>query len=153
MRIVAAIALGLALAGCVPGAPADDPAIGTIHVVNDSDRAVMAIVGSLLDGNTPIAARPCGGTTDLEVGEADIESDGRLMAALAIDPGGGLDVALRAHDGDPAGLDGDFTASPIWSDGTLAGRLPLYLVVAPDLTVTVSSTPVAPSAAGCVPAF
>lgn len=153
MRIVAAMACSLMLAACASATPAVDPPVGTIHLVNDSDRAVMVILGSLIDPAAPTGVRPCGGTTDLEIRAADFEEDGRLAAALAVDPAGTFDVALREHVGDPADLDGDFTASPIWSDGTLAGRLPLYLAVAADLTVTASTTPGTSSAEGCVPAY
>ena len=81
------------------------------------------------------------------------QDDGRLMAFLAIDPNGALDVALKDYEGDPIDMPGTFSASPIWSDGTLAGRLPIYLTVASDMTVTESAAPSARSTAACVPAY
>jgi len=152
MRIAATFVLVLALGACAPATPSNVSG-QVIHVVNDSARAVMVTMGSLLDDNPTTAARPCGGEVEVVITPANYEDDGRLMAFLAIDPNGVLDVALKAYQGDPIDMPGTFSASPIWSDGTLAGRLPIYLTVASGLTVTESAAPSARSAAACVPAY
>ena len=151
MRSAAAFVLVLFLGACGPAAPSPPPG-QVIHVVNDSDRAVMLTLGSPLQDIASTAAKPCGGEVTLSVAPASYEDDGRLMALLAIDPTGALDVALKDYEGDPLGMPGTFSASPIWSDGTLAGRLPIYLTVASDLTVTESVAPGARPNAACSPA-
>ncbi len=152
MKAVAMLVVLLALAGCSTVQPTPDPG-QVIHLVNNSGRAVMLEAGSLLDDQMPTAARPCGGEASVAVTAASYENDGRLIAGLAIDPSGSLDVALRGYVGDPIDMPGTFTASLIWSDGTLAGRLPMVLTVASDLTVTESSEPGPPSAVGCLPMY
>jgi hypothetical protein len=153
MRIAAALALALVTAGCSPATPPSAPG-QAIHVVNDSNRAVMLMTGGPLGNHrTTTAAAPCGGQVSLAVSPASYEQDGRLMSFLSIDPNGAFDVALKAYQGDPIDMPGSFSASPIWSDGTLAGRLPIYLTVAADLTVTESAAPSLPSAASCAPAY
>lgn len=109
--------------------------------------------GSLLNNSPATAARPCGGEVTLAVKPADYETDGRLLAFLAVDSNGMFDAALKGYEGDPLDMPGDFLGSPIWSDGTLAGRLPLYLTVAPDLTVTESGAPTSQPSITCVPAY
>ncbi len=152
MRIAATFVLVLALSACAPATPSNVPG-QVLHVVNNSDRAVLLTTGSPLDDNSSTAARPCGGEVALAVAPAIHEDDGRLMALLAIDPSGALDVALKDYEGDPIDMPGTFSADPIWSDGTLAGRLPIYLTVSSDLTVTESAAPSARSIAACVPAY
>lgn len=152
MKIAAAFVLVLALGACAPVTPSNVPG-QVLHVVNYSDRAVMVTMGSPLDDNPSTATGPCGGEVSRAVAPASYEDDGRLMAMLAIDPSGALDVALKDYEGDPVDMPGTFSADPIWSDGTLAGRLPIYLTVAPDLTVTESAAPSARSTAVCVPAY
>jgi hypothetical protein len=151
MRIAASFALVLALGACSPATPSNDPG-QVIHVLNDSDRAVMVKTG-FMDDHPGTAARPCGGEVVIAVAPADYEDDGRLMAVLAIDPSGAFDVELKTYEGDPIDMPGTFSASILWSDGTLAGRLPIYLTIASDLTVTESAAPSARSAAACVPAY
>ena len=152
MKAVAMLTVLLALAGCSTVQPTPDPG-QVIHLVNNSSRAVMLEAGGLLDGQTPTAARPCGGEASVAVTPASYEVDGRLIAGLAIDPSGSFDVALRGYVGDPIDMPGTFMASPIWSDGTLAGRLPLFLTVASDLTVTESAEPGRPDPVGCTPMY
>lgn len=114
----------------------------------------MVMTGSLLDLARPsTAVRPCGGEARLAVDPAGYEEDGRLMAFIGIDPNGVLDVTLKSYQGDPVNMPGNFTEDPIWSAGTLAGRLPIYLTVARDLSVTESTAPGARSTAACVPAY
>jgi hypothetical protein len=152
MRTAATVVLVLVLGACASAAPSSGPG-QVLHVVNNSDRAVMVMTGSLLDDSPTTAARPCGGEVALAVAPASYEDDGRLMAMLAIDPNGALDVALKDYEGDPIDMPGSFSASPIWSDGTLDGRLPIYLTVASDLTVTETAAPSKRSTAACVPAY
>ena len=152
MKAVAMFIVLLAIAGCSTVQPTPDPG-QVLHLVNNSGRAVMLETGSILDDQPPTAARPCGGEVSVAVTPASYEEDGRLIAALAIDPSGNFDVALRDYVGDPVDMPGTFTASLIWSDGTLAGRLPIYLTVASDLTVASSSEPSPQSASGCVPTY
>lgn len=152
MRTAGAFVLVLALGACAPAEPSSHHG-QVIHVLNNSDRAVMVMTGSPLDDNPSTAARPCGGEVALAVGTASYEDDGRLMAMLAIDPSGALDVALQGFEGDPVDMPETFSADPIWSDGTLAGRLPIYLTVASDLTVTESAEPSARSTGACRPAY
>ena len=152
MKPVAMLAVMLAIAGCSAVPPTPDPG-QVIHLVNNSGRAVMLEAGSILDDQPTTAARACGGEASMAVTSVSYEEDGRLIAGLAIDPSGSLDIALRDYVGDPIDMPGTFTASLIWSDGTLAGRLPVYLTVAPDLTVTASSEPSSPAATGCTPTY
>ncbi len=159
LAIVLVPTLVLAVAGCGSTTPTADPG-QVIHVRNDSNRAVIVSSGSmlmssgsLLNNSPATAARPCGGEVTLAVKPADYETDGRLLAFLAVDSNGMFDAALKGYEGDPLDMPGDFLGSPIWSDGTLAGRLPLYLTVAPDLTVTESGAPTSQPSITCVPAY
>ncbi len=152
MKAVTMFIVMLAVAGCSTVQPTPDPA-QVIHLVNNSGRAVVLEAGGILDDQPTTAARPCGGEASVAVTPASYEEDGRLIAGLAIDPSGSFDVTLSDYVGDPIDMPGTFTASPIWSDGTLAGRLPIYLTVASDLTVTSSSEPSPSSTDGCVPAY
>ncbi len=152
MRIAASFVLVLALCACAPATPSN-VAGQVIHVVNNSNRAVTLTTGGPLDDNPSTAAGPCGGQAALPVVPANYEPDGRLIAFLAIDPSGALDVALKSYTGDPIDMPGTFSASSIWAHGTLAGRLPIYLTVASDLTVTESAAPTGRATAACVPAY
>lgn len=156
MRVKAVAALAMALAtltvGCSP-APSHDPR-QTIRVLNNTNRAIAVSLGSLLNGSHDSAVRPCGGELTLAVAPADYTDDGRLMAFLARDESGSLDVALKAYRGDPADVPGNFNVALFWSRGDLAGRLPVVLTVGPDFTVTEGATPgSSPSVPACTPAF
>ena len=119
----------------------------SITVVNASPRAVMVFVGP-----RTTAARPCGGDVTVAVEPSDFTEDGRLIAALAIDPTGNFDLELEGYQGDPLEMPGKFSASPIWSDGTMADRMPATLVVGSDLNVTGRpEDPPAASLAACTP--
>jgi hypothetical protein len=149
--LVASLAFVLVIASCSSDIPTAVPG-QVIHVVNDSDRAVMVASGNPLQEQPTTAARPCGGAASLAV-TTEAGDDGRVMAFLSVDPNGAFDAALKAYEGDPLDMPGTFSATIIWSDGTLAGRLPIYLTVAPDLTVTASATPGARPTSDCIPAF
>jgi hypothetical protein len=113
----------------------------------------MLTVGSALGEEPALGVRPCGGELSVPVTSASYQDDGRLLALMAVDPSGAFDVALKAHEGEPADLTGSFSGSIIWSDGTLAGKLPLVLTIGADQSVTVSSTRSDPPAAACDPAY
>lgn len=97
----------------------------------------MVSTSSLLaaTGSTS-AARPCGGELTLALTSIDFQDDGRLMVFLGVDPSGSFDADLATTRGDPAAMTGTYQTSLIWSDGTLADRLPASITVLPDLTVT-----------------
>ena len=152
MRIVAALVMCLIVVGCGSPPPSTAPD-QFIHVINESNRAVMVATGLLLDTKGATAARPCGGEVSLQVDPSSYEDDGRLLAFIGVDLSGAFDVSLKAFAGDPIEMPGNFSAVPIWSDGTLTGRLPLYLTVAADLTVTETDPSSPRSSAACVPAY
>lgn len=152
LAFIVVVPLLMVVAGCASATPTADPG-QVIHVRNDSNRAVIVSTGSLLEDHPTTAARPCGGEVTLAVSPADYETDGRLLALLAVGSDGTFDAALKAYDGDPIDMPGNFAALPIWSDGTLAGRLPLYLTVAADLTVTATGAPTSQPSVSCVPAY
>jgi hypothetical protein len=152
MRTAATFVLVLALAACSPSERSPDPT-QVIQVVNNSNRAVIVSIGGLLDAHQNTAARPCGGILSVAISPDSYERDGRLLAMLSIDPNGLFDIALRDFTGDPGDMDGTFTTEPIWSDGTLAGRLPIHITVAPDLTVSAGEDASTPIPAACTPAY
>lgn len=152
VRIIAALVLVLVATGCGPTVPSAAPG-QVLHVINDSNRAVMVATGSLLVAHATTAARPCGGEVAVIIDPSSYEDDGRLMSFIVVDPNGVFDVALKGYSGDPIDMPGNFSGDQIWSDGTLAGRLPLYLTVAADLTVTESASPAPRSTTTCVPAY
>ncbi len=148
MRRTVAVVLALVFSAC-----AAQPSDQVVHLRNDSDRALMLSVGGLLDGGPEIGVRPCGGEVSVPITADRYQEDGRLLASLAIDPTGAFDVAVAQHEGDPSDLPGTYTASIVWSDGTLAGRLPLYLTVSPRMGVTSSEEPVTLTSSACEPAY
>jgi hypothetical protein len=155
-RLTSTLGLILSIAGACSPAPTQDPA-QVVHVQNHSNRAVMVLVGDhiLADDTSPspTAVRPCGDELTLPIHSSDYEDDGRLQMMLAIDQGGLFDQALSRYEGDPASMPGSFTIEPLWSDGTLAGRLPLFLTIGEDLRVNEASRPPDTSSMPCVPAY
>ena len=152
MRTAAALVVCLIVVGCGSPPPSTAPD-QFIHVINESNRALMVATGFLLDTKGATAARPCGGEVSLQIDPSSYEDDGRLLAFIGMDPNGAFDLALKAFAGDPIDMPGNFSAVPIWSDGTLAGRLPVDLTVAGDLTVTETDPSTPRSSAACVPAY
>ncbi len=148
LRVSLAVLVAAVMAACAAA-----PDGGVIHLRNDSDRAVMMSLGGLLNDDPGIAVRPCGGGVDVPVAPDSYQDDGRLMAMLAIDPTGSFDVAVAQHEGDPSDVPVTYTAEILWSDGTLAGRLPLYLTVSSDMEVTASDVPTDPASGSCEPAY
>ena len=127
--------------------PAPDPnAVIVVH--NQSPRVVLVMVGDLSQTRTGTSfIASCGGVARIPVTSADYQPDGRLMAFIAIDPSGQLD-AWSAVSPDPSETYlGSYSMTPIWSDGRLAGSLPLELVVHGDFSVDTS----VPSATPCTP--
>jgi hypothetical protein len=149
---IIALLLLIANAACSTVAP-EASATEILHVRNDSDRAVMLTIGGPLGDEPAVPVRPCGGEASVPITADSYEPDGRLMAFLALDPTGGFDIALAAHEGDPADLPGTFSGSILWSDGTLADRLPVSLSVNPDLTVSVSAGAGEAPSGACEPAY
>ena len=141
------------VAGCSP-APTPDPA-QAIHIQNNSDRAVIVSTGGIagLSAGNETAVRPCGSELTLQIRASDYEPDGRLLMGLAFDDSGELDRQLRQWEGDPASMPGSFKVSILWSDGTLAGHLPLYVTIHPDLTVDKGSQFLNDELPSCLPAF
>ncbi|HEY5627924.1 MAG TPA: hypothetical protein VIR16_00300, partial [Candidatus Limnocylindrales bacterium] len=140
----AAIPLGSAAAEITKPPPDPD---AVIVVENRSPRAVIVTAGNLFVARSDLSfAAACGGMVKIQIRESDYQSDGRLMAMIAIDESGRRD-AWTATAAQSETFGGSNSMIPIWSRGDLAGTLPLKLVVHPDLTVDTS-----PSAAtGCTP--
>jgi hypothetical protein len=147
-----ALLLLLSTAACSTDAPEASDTEG-LHVRNDSDRAVMLTIGGPLGDEPGVAVRPCGGEASVPIRADSYEPDGRLLAFLAIDPTGGFDVALAAHEGDPSELPGTFSGTILWSDGTLADRLPVDLTVHQDLTVSATAGAGEVPSGVCEPAY
>jgi hypothetical protein len=154
MRLQACLMAVVAIAAiaCAAPAPTPDPA-QVVHVRNDSPRAVIVHVGDGIRGEGATAARPCGGEVTVAITPDRYEDDGRLWVLLAVGEDGTFDAALKAWDGDPVDVAGDFQVMPIWSSGELAGKLPVDLTVAPDLEVTESATSGAAPPIDCTPAY
>jgi succinate dehydrogenase hydrophobic anchor subunit len=141
----AAVPLGTAAAGLANPAP-DPNAVLVVH--NLSARAVVVLAGDLFDTRSDSGfAAPCGGVVRLPIVSADYQSDGRLMAMIAIDQSGQLDAWTNTSQGPSETYLGSYSMTPIWSHGDLAGTLPLALVVHPDFTVDASL----PAPAPCTP--
>jgi len=141
----AAAPLGTVAAELAKSAP-DPNAVIVVH--NQSPRAVLVLLGGpFVTRSHTTFVTACGGVARIPVAPADYESDGRLMAFIAIDASGQLDAWAATEPAGTVAYDGSYSISPIWSRGELAGTLPLELVVHPDLTVDTS----VPSPASCTP--